>query len=109
MTVWRTALFALVCSPLAATELADPTRPPAFTPYVPIVEARDLGDWKLNGITISDTARSAVLNGVVVVPGQQLGQAVVVDIQSHSVVLDVGGQMLTVELPRMAFKRVAKE
>lgn len=80
-----------------AAALPDPTRPAGYVTgasEIPI----DVVDWVVNGITISSRSRSAILNGAVVVPGQQVADAVVVDIQSNTVILDYNGERVSVQL-----------
>ena len=88
-----------------AASLPDPTRPPDYAPYVSVEIPREVVDWKVNGITISPTSRSAILNGVVVVPGQRVGPATVSNIESNAVVLDYDGQVYRVELRLGQVKR----
>lgn len=54
----------------------DPTQPP----------------YELTGIVESDSGRSAIINGIPMRTGQTLGKARVLQVNRHTVVLDVGGR-----------------
>ena len=82
---------------VVAATLPDPTRPAGYVAgriEIPI----DVVDWVVNGITISSRSRSAILNGAVVVPGQQVADPVVVDIEPNAVILDYNGERISVRL-----------
>ena len=84
--------------------LPDPTRPADFVARGIEIPA-DVVDWVVNGITISAHARSAIVNGVVVVPGQTVGNAVVVEIRHDAVVLEYSGQQIDIFLRSQTVKR----
>ena len=86
-----------------AATLPDPTRPADFANNV-VVTSPDVVDWVVNGITISSQSRSAILNGSVVVRGQQVGNAVVVDILSNAVTLESNGERFNVFLRSQSVK-----
>lgn len=88
-----------------AASLPDPTRPPDFAPTLAVEIPRQIVDWEVRGITISSAARSAILNGSVVVQGQTIGPAIVVEITPTAVVLDYGGERVSVEMARQTIKQ----
>ncbi len=105
--MWRNlGLSIFLASDLsAAVTLPDPTQPPDHAPFLPPEVQEAVVDWRVSGITISHAARSAIVNGVVVVPGQSLGRATVVQILPGEVVLDQDGLRVTVKLLGPPVKR----
>lgn len=97
-------LMPIVClllssPPAIAAPLPDPTRPADYIPSTKVdVEEPESVEWKLNGITISSRGNSAIINGRVVTVGDQVASATVFEILPTGVVLDVGGNHMTVGL-----------
>jgi len=89
----------------AAAGLPDPTRPVDYVAEAPVEIPVEVVDWKLSGVTISSSTRSAVLNNRLVVPGQIIGPATVVEIRRRSVLLDYNGEQVEIELARQAVKQ----
>ncbi len=79
--------------------LPDPTRP---ADYQNTVVVRDLRltrtDWNLTAIRISDTDRTAIVNGTLVRVGDVIGQATVLDIQPVQVILRHENRQVAVRL-----------
>ncbi len=79
--------------------LPDPTRP---AEYQATVVAKDLPkeliDWKLSAIRISDNDRSAILNGKIVRAGDVVGPATILKIQPLQVLLDYNNRQVAVRL-----------
>tara|TARA_R110002072_G_scaffold100107_2_gene220331 strand:- start:1919 stop:2227 length:309 start_codon:yes stop_codon:yes gene_type:complete len=89
---------------MANTGLSDPTRPanylvedsePVF--FEEIVNKEKL-DWKLSAIRISDTDRTAILNGKLVRAGDELDSAKILEINPVSVVINHEDRKLIVRL-----------
>ncbi len=99
----------------ATTGLVDPTRP-ANLVEAAVNEAavqnksdqkdgtesqeksEPIPDYRLNAIKIGRSSRMAIINGETVSPGQKVGVAKLVKINSDSVVMDVNGKAITVSL-----------
>lgn len=91
----------LLALPLgAATGLPDPTRPPDYSESRSITQVlpRKREEFRVNAIRISETDRSAIVNGVVVREGDEVGNARVEEITSLQVVLAYERKLLTVPL-----------
>lgn len=100
--------FALIAQGGFAATLPDPTRPPDFVAEEPMrVIPAEVVDWKLSGVTISSSARSAILNDRLVLPGQSIGPATVLEIRARSILLDYNGETVEVELRGQVVKRPA--
>ncbi|MEE8513787.1 MAG: general secretion pathway protein GspB [Gammaproteobacteria bacterium] len=88
--------------------LPDPTRPPTYSAapqsQVVIDDGSERVGWKVTGITISPSGRRAIVNGQMVTPGDKLGPATVLEILPTSVVLDHGGDRVTVNLVQQVVK-----
>ena len=97
----------------ATTELVDPTRPATFVDVVEKsteqnsseqtgeekqVSSESKPDFRLNAIKIGRLSRLAIINGESVSPGQKIGSATLVKINSDSVVIDVNGRGITISL-----------
>ena len=94
-------LVLLVAWPLAAvTGLPDPTRPPDYsqTRTVTNVLPGKRTEFKVNAIRISETDRSAIVNGVVVREGDEIGNARVEEISALEVVLVYERKLLPLPL-----------
>ena len=101
-------LFFIVClSPmitLAKAELPDPTRPATYMVenlqpvFFEEIKTKESINWKLSAIRISDSDRSAILNGKLVRAGDAIGPAKVVEINPLSVVIDHEERKLIVRL-----------
>ncbi len=98
----------------ATTGLVDPTRPANYVEPVETVETQDkseqrnenekqskvetLPDFRLNAIKIGRSSRMAVINGEAVSPGQSVGDARLIEVNSDSVVMLVKGKEIIVSL-----------
>jgi hypothetical protein len=100
-------LFALV--PLfvsSNTELPDPTRPanymvkntePVYIEEL-VTDAKKKPNWKLTAIRISDSDKTAIMNGELVRVGDEVASAKVLEIKPVSVVIDHDDRKLIVRL-----------
>ena len=90
-----------------ATELpiTDPTIPPGFSAVVRDSAAG--APLKLQSTRVSDSSRSAVINGHVVSPGSRLGGATVLSIETGRVVLQRGKELITLRMPSSRIKSQA--
>ena len=96
----------------ATTELVDPTRPANYVEKAAEVSAGEksevkkqsddkevpIPDFTLNAIKIGRSSRMAIINGETLMPGQEIGSAKLVRINSNSVVMTVNGKAVTVSL-----------
>lgn len=79
---------------LAKAELPDPTRPATYMVenlepvFFEEIETKESINWKLSAIRISDSDKSAILNGKLVRAGDAIGSAKVVEINPLSIVID---------------------
>lgn len=85
----------------SADELPDPTRPANYFKAEPI-EIQDLPEhqveFKLTAIRISPEDRAAILNGVLVHPGDLLGTARVVTIDPDAVTVEYEDRRIIIPL-----------
>ena len=109
----------------ATTSLVDPTRPAHLIDAVDEVvnekridqkegiekqaESEPIPDYRLNAIKIGRSSRMAIINGETVSPGQNIGSAKLVKINSGSVVIDVNGKAITVSLLPDSIKKVSSK
>lgn len=84
-----TAGSALAAPAEPPAALPDPTRPYAYAAPVQFEQpaAGEKLQWRLNGVTIRDGERSAIINGHMVKVGDSLGSASVLEINAADVVL----------------------
>ena len=79
--------------------LADPTRPADYQSTVVVRDTRAThADWNLSAIRISNTDRTAIINGSIVRAGDTIGQATVIDIQPVQVILRYENRQVVVRL-----------
>lgn len=93
-------IILLTGSAHADAALPDPTRPPDFS-RVQIVRQdvpKRQSEFSVNAIRISDSDRSAIVNGQIVRVGEVIGTAVVKEINLHEVILDYDRKELTLPL-----------
>lgn len=94
--------------PGAAQPLPDPTRPPDYVPEpAPVVIPKEMLSWTLSAIKIAPHSRSAILNGELVRPGDEVGPAKVVGISADAVTLEYNGHKIDVPLVQESIKRPA--
>lgn len=107
MTLKLYILFFLYLLPsllMANTELPDPTRPASYTVentepvFFEDIDVKENINWQLSAIRISDTDRTAILNGKLVRTGDDIGPAKVLEINPLSVVIDHENKKLIVRL-----------
>lgn len=106
----RTALTILAgfwMAGASAAGLPDPTRPYDFVATVEVQQGPGAADWRLTGIRIRGADRSAIINGHVVRPGDQLGGARVVDIGHSEVVLEESQKRVVLRLLLSTVKQPA--
>jgi hypothetical protein len=90
----------------SAQELPDPTRPAEYQTTLFAQELpKALVDWKVSVIRISDTDRSAIVNGKIVKVGDAIGPAMILEIKNTSVLLDYENKPVEVRLFRDALVR----
>jgi hypothetical protein len=99
----------------AATELVDPTRPANYIDPVEetpvqqdseqqekepgkLAKTEQIPDYRLNAIKIGRSSRLAIINGESVLQGEKIGDAMLVKINSYSVVMNIRGKEITVSL-----------
>lgn len=91
----------------ANAELPDPTRPanyitessePIYVEVFDESETKVQKSWRLSAIRVSESDKSAILNGKLVREGDDIEQAKVLEINSRSVVIDHEEQKLIVRL-----------
>jgi hypothetical protein len=87
----------------AMAELPDPTRPANYSEALPeIIEVyelpKELVDWRVTVIRITDRDRSAIVNGQLVRVGDQIGPAKILEINPAAVVLDYEKKQVYVRL-----------
>jgi len=92
---------------LAEADLPDPTRPSDYVEVSDVIEVvefeelpKQLIDWRLTAIRISDTERTAIINGQLVKTGDEIGPAKILEIKPVSVVLDYDDRHVVVRLFR---------
>lgn len=79
--------------------LPDPTRPAQYEETLSMQEMPQSElEWNLTAIRISDSDRSAIVNGQIVRAGQNVGRAKLVDIQPDQVVLEHDNRKFSVKL-----------
>lgn len=94
----------------AEEQLPDPTRPFAHEvePEL-IIQEHDSGQqnitWRLNGIRIADTGRSAILNGQIVRVGDSVSGARVLEIEPAWIIIEHENQHIRLELLDINIKR----
>lgn len=82
-----------------AAILPDPTRPYQYGTEVMVEQVQDgKVEWRLSGIRINENKRSAILNGRLVKEGDKLDGAVVMEIKSSQVTLQLEENRLVVKL-----------
>jgi MSHA biogenesis protein MshK len=92
------ALGAVLAVPLAAMDLADPTRPPDSLRAVAPPASEEPGALRLRSILVSPERRVAVISGRRVQVGDRIGGADVVSISSTTVQLRGPGGRVTLSL-----------
>ncbi|MGH8807222.1 MAG: MSHA biogenesis protein MshK [Noviherbaspirillum sp.] len=100
MTAGRLAVFMLfhmVASVVMATDVADPTRPPAIFGNAGEGEAANSAPV-LQSVIISPGRRLAIINGKTVKVGDKYGDAQVVKITESDAVLRTGKDLQTLKL-----------
>ncbi len=92
-----------LCSAMVnASELSDPTRPSGS---ITAVEPGAVGAWRLNATRITPTQRTAVINGIKVAEGGEIGGARVLRISHAQVQLQTQGEVLTLPLQTAKVKK----
>ena len=92
------ALLAYILPTVAlATALTDPTRP-NMTDWYGHRPARPAGDYVLNSTLVSAERRVAIINDKQVAEGETIGDAIVISIRKHAVVLQSSKRQITLEL-----------
>ncbi len=85
--------------------LVDPTRPDYYTgsdsSFIQQLKKR----YKLSSIIVSEQRRTAVINGIYVKEGQQIGEGVVRKIDSFNVIIEAQGARFKVALSDNNFKK----
>ncbi len=82
------------------SSLPDPTRPANYSASfasTPVI-AKQRADFNLRAIRISETDRSAIVNGQLVRVGDEIGAAKVNEIRSFEVVLEYERKLVTIPL-----------
>lgn len=91
---------ALVAATAAsALELVDPMQPPT-PPPTPLAEESPIkaGAWRLGAIKIEPGRRSAMINGRIVVEGEEVDGARVVSIATRRVEIAIGNETTSLSL-----------
>lgn len=99
----------LACAVCAARAEDPPITDPTMPPGVSAI-ARDSvagAPLRLQSTRVSDSSRSAVINGHIVSPGSRLGGATVLSIETGRVVLQRGKELVTLRMPSSRVKRQA--
>ena len=107
-----TMLNLVPCFLRAAAELPDPTRPADYMVpgNIQIEELpRELIDWSVTAIRITDSDRSAIVNGRLVRVGDEVGPAKILEIQPTSVILDYENKQVVVRLFSNAIQKKMRE
>lgn len=82
-----------------AEVLPDPTRPSEFQATLVIQDLpKELMDWKVTAIRISQNDRTAIVNDGIVRAGDTIGPARVLEIQATQVILDYDNRQVAVRL-----------
>jgi len=91
--------------------LPDPTRPFTYLSAIQVDREDGAGaiQWRLNGIRIGESKRSAILNGQVVKIGDSVAGATVTEINPAEVVLSRDHQRVVVRLLYSRVKQPARE
>lgn len=93
----------LSCAVAHASELSDPTHPSGTISA--ITELGGAGVWRLNATRITPTQRSAVINGIKVSEGGDIGGARVLHISHALVQLQSQGEILNLQLQPTQVKK----
>ncbi|MBU1190973.1 MAG: hypothetical protein KKA36_09440 [Gammaproteobacteria bacterium] len=96
------ALF-LISVTVNASGLSDPTRPSGSISAS--AESGAVGVWRLNATRITPTQRSAVINGIKVAEGGDIGGARVLRISHAQVQLQSQGEILNLQLQPTQVKK----
>lgn len=96
------ALF-LTCASVNASEISDPTRPSGS--ITATTELGSAGVWQLNATRITPTQRTAVINGIKVAEGGDIGGARVLRISHARVQLQSQGKILNLQLQPTQVKK----
>ena len=95
-------LVIILAVPVAMAQseiLPDPTRPAQYQETLSVQEMPQSElEWNLTAIRISDTDRSAIVNGQIVRPGQIIGQAKLAEIRADEVILEHDNRKIAVKL-----------
>lgn len=100
--LWLTTglITALAATPTGAVELGDPTRPSGT-----VAAIAESGGWRLNATRITPNRRTAVINGIQVAEGGEIGGARVLRIGHAQVQLRSQGEILTLHLEPAEVKK----
>lgn len=95
---------------IADAGLPDPTRPADYSEARAIVKSvpKKRAEFSVNAIRISDSDRSAIVNGRLVRIGDEVGQAQVIEINAVNVVLNFERKLMTVPLYAASFNKKYK-
>ena len=98
-----TSCVMMLGNAFAMAGLPDPTRPANYSEAPPeIIEVyelpKELIDWRVTAIRITDRDRSAIVNGQLVRVGDQIGPAKILEINPAAVVLDYEKKQVYVRL-----------
>ena len=87
--------------------LPDPTRPAEYQTTTVVIQdlPKELIDWSVTAIRISDDDRSAIVNGTIVRTGDIIGPATIQEIQPQQVILDYNNRPVAVRLFNHAILR----
>lgn len=100
-------LGALLGSTGAATalEMVDPMQPPPAPPSVQEEEpAAARAAWRVRAIKIEAHRRSAMINGRMVVEGEEIDGARVLEIKPRTVVIEIGNETTSLSLLKHEIK-----
>lgn len=89
-------LVPLSCGASSETSLPDPTRPSSVSTAESSVSP--VRRFQLDSILVGDERRRAVINGISLAKGGQLGNATLVRIGMDRVLIEIDGQQYTLEL-----------
>ena len=105
-TGFMSIMVLISSSSVVAQVLPDPTRPADYQTNMVVQDLpQELMDWKVTVIRISETDRSALVNGKLVRVGDVIGRAKILEIQSLQVILGYANRQVAVRLISEEIKR----
>lgn len=93
---------------LHADEFIDPTRPPMVLRSPGVEQKSPATELKLDTVLVSPGRRVAVINGNVLREGDEVGGATIEQIDLQGVVINRGGQQVTLRLGLGEIKKANK-